>query len=202
MTLRMSGIAKVLRRRDDDRRDLPRHDGRLSPMRRGHDDAQAPRPAQVNLQQLLKAMIEKGASDMHITTGSPPLLRIDGTIVPLKLPPLGAERDEGSSATRSSPRSRSQFEKTNELDLSFGVKGALALPREHLRAARRGGRRVPDDPVQDPDLRGARAARRSSASSRRSRAASSWSPGRPARARAPRSRHHRQDQQRAAAATS
>ncbi len=36
----------------------------------------------VNLHQLLKAMIEKGASDMHITTGSPPLLRIDGQIVP------------------------------------------------------------------------------------------------------------------------
>ena len=39
----------------------------------------------VNLHQLLKAMIEKGASDMHITTGAPPLLRIDGQIVPLKL---------------------------------------------------------------------------------------------------------------------
>ena len=43
----------------------------------------------VNLHQLLKTMIEKGASDMHITTGTPPLLRIDGGIVPLKLPPLG-----------------------------------------------------------------------------------------------------------------
>ena len=32
----------------------------------------------VNLHQLLRAMIEKGASDMHITTGAPPLLRIDG----------------------------------------------------------------------------------------------------------------------------
>jgi len=42
----------------------------------------------VNLHQLLRAMIEKGASDMHITTGAPPLLRIDGAIVPLKLPPL------------------------------------------------------------------------------------------------------------------
>lgn len=32
----------------------------------------------VNLHQLLRAMIDKGASDMHLTTGSPPLLRIDG----------------------------------------------------------------------------------------------------------------------------
>ena len=41
-----------------------------------------------NLHQLLKAMIEKGASDLHITTGSPPQLRIDGALVPLKTPPL------------------------------------------------------------------------------------------------------------------
>ena len=35
-----------------------------------------------NLHQLLKAMVEKGASDLHITTGSPPQLRIDGALVP------------------------------------------------------------------------------------------------------------------------
>ena len=51
--------------------------------------AARPRASKYNLHQLLRAMIEKGASDMHITTGSPPLLRIDGAIVPLKLPPLG-----------------------------------------------------------------------------------------------------------------
>ena len=37
-----------------------------------------------NLHQLLKAMVEKGASDLHITTGSAPQLRIDGRLVPLK----------------------------------------------------------------------------------------------------------------------
>ena len=38
-----------------------------------------------NLHQLLKAMVEKGSSDLHITTGSPPQLRIDGELVPLKM---------------------------------------------------------------------------------------------------------------------
>ena len=33
---------------------------------------------------------------MHVTTGAPPLLRIDGNIVPLKLPPLGAGREQGA----------------------------------------------------------------------------------------------------------
>jgi twitching motility protein PilT len=40
------------------------------------------------LQQLLKAMLDKGASDLHITTSSPPQLRIDGDLVPLKTDPL------------------------------------------------------------------------------------------------------------------
>ena len=36
------------------------------------------------LHQLLKAMLDKGASDLHITTGSAPQLRIDGDLVPLR----------------------------------------------------------------------------------------------------------------------
>jgi twitching motility protein PilT len=76
----------------------------------------------VNLHQLLKAMIEKGASDMHITTGAPPLLRIDGAIVPLKLPPLGPVDTKQLCYSILTEEQKIQFEKTNELDLSFGVK--------------------------------------------------------------------------------
>src|ERR1700761_7829634 len=76
----------------------------------------------VNLHQLLKAMIEKGASDMHITTGSPPLLRIDGQIVPLKLPPLGPVETKQLCYSVLTEEQKIQFEKTSELDLSFGVK--------------------------------------------------------------------------------
>jgi twitching motility protein PilT len=77
----------------------------------------------VNLHQLLRTMIEKGASDMHITTGVPPLLRIDGSIVPLKLPALGPIETKQLCFTVLSEEQRAQFEKHNELDLSFGVKG-------------------------------------------------------------------------------
>ncbi len=76
----------------------------------------------VNLHHLLKAMIEKGASDMHITTGSPPLLRIDGAIVPLKLPPLGPVETKQLCYSVLTEEQKIQFEKANELDLSFGVK--------------------------------------------------------------------------------
>ncbi len=76
----------------------------------------------VNLHQLLRAMIEKGASDMHITTGSPPLLRIDGAIVPLKLPPLSPVETKQLCYSVLTEDQKIQFEKNKELDLSFGVK--------------------------------------------------------------------------------
>ena len=77
----------------------------------------------VNLHQLLRTMIEKGASDMHITTNTPPLLRIDGSIVPLKLPALGPVETKQLCFTVLTEEQRAHFEKYNELDLSFGVKG-------------------------------------------------------------------------------
>src|SRR5262252_63805 len=76
----------------------------------------------VNLHQLLRAMIEKGASDMHITTGSPPLLRIDGAVVPLKLPPLSPIETKQLCYSVLTEEQKIQFEKNKELDLSFGVK--------------------------------------------------------------------------------
>jgi twitching motility protein PilT len=82
-----------------------------------------PNELKVNLHQLLKTMVEKGASDLHITTGTPPLLRIDGSIVPLKLPPLGPIETKAICFSVLSEEQRAQFEKANELDLSFGVKG-------------------------------------------------------------------------------
>ena len=126
----------------------------------------------VNLHQLLKAMIEKGASDMHITTGSPPLLRIDGQIVPLKLPPLGPVETKQLCYSILTEEQKIQFEKTSELDLSFGVKSLSRFRANVFMQRGRGRGRVPDDPVQDPDVRGARPARRWSRSSRRSRAGS------------------------------
>ena len=67
-------------------------------------------------------MIDKGASDMHITTGSPPLLRVDGEIVPLKLSPLGAVETKQLCYSVLTEEQKIQFEKNKELDLSFGVK--------------------------------------------------------------------------------
>ena len=81
-----------------------------------------PTGLKVNLHQLLRAMIDKGASDMHITTGSPPLLRVDGAVVPLKLPPLSSVETKQLCYSVLTEEQKIQFEKEKELDLSFGVK--------------------------------------------------------------------------------
>jgi twitching motility protein PilT len=75
-----------------------------------------------NLQQLLRAMVEKGASDMHITAGSPPVLRIDGNVVPLKLPPLSKLDAQKLCYEMLSDEQRQAFEEKHELDLSFPLR--------------------------------------------------------------------------------
>jgi len=76
-----------------------------------------------NLHQLLKAMIEKGASDLHITTSSPPQLRIDGKLQPMKMPPLSPPETKQLCYSVLTDAQKHKFEETNELDLSFGVRG-------------------------------------------------------------------------------
>jgi twitching motility protein PilT len=75
-----------------------------------------------NLHQLLKAMVEKGASDLHITTGSPPQLRIDGKLVPLKTTPLSPVETKQLCYSILTDAQKHKFEEEAELDLSFGVK--------------------------------------------------------------------------------
>src|SRR5436190_14801538 len=68
-------------------------------------------------------MVEKGSSDLHITTGSPPQLRIDGNLVPLKTPPLTPVETKQLCYSILADAQKHKFEEENELDLSFGVKG-------------------------------------------------------------------------------
>jgi len=76
-----------------------------------------------NLHQLLKAMIEKGGSDLHVTTGSPPQLRIDGKLNPLKMPPLSPPETKQLCYSILTDAQKHRFEENNDLDLSFGVRG-------------------------------------------------------------------------------
>jgi twitching motility protein PilT len=83
--------------------------------------AQGARPG-FSLQQLLKVMVEKGASDLHITAGSAPLLRIDGHMIPLKLPPLTPSQTKALAYEKLTEEQKISFEKNNELDFAFSMK--------------------------------------------------------------------------------
>ncbi|OGW24128.1 MAG: type IV pili twitching motility protein PilT [Nitrospirae bacterium GWC2_42_7] len=72
---------------------------------------------------LLKTMIEKGASDLHITTNSPPRLRVDGKLVPLDSPAFSPSETKSLCYSILTDAQKHKFEENNELDLSFGVKG-------------------------------------------------------------------------------
>jgi twitching motility protein PilT len=68
-------------------------------------------------------MVQRGASDLHITAGVPPLFRIDGIITPSEYEILSPEMTAQLGYSVLSDEQRKRFETTHELDFSFGVKG-------------------------------------------------------------------------------
>ncbi len=68
-------------------------------------------------------MVDQGSSDLHITVGAPPQLRIDGSLVPLKTAPLTPSDTRQLCYSVLTDAQKQKFETDSELDLSFGVKG-------------------------------------------------------------------------------
>jgi twitching motility protein PilT len=76
-----------------------------------------------NLHQLLKELIDRGGSDLHITTNSSPQVRVDGKLEPLNMPALSPVETKQLCYSVLTEAQKHKFEEENELDLSFGVKG-------------------------------------------------------------------------------
>jgi len=77
----------------------------------------------VTLHQLLKTLVEQGGTDLHVTTNSPPQIRVDGKLVPLQLPPLTAPETKALVYSVLTDTQKHRFEENLELDFSFGVRG-------------------------------------------------------------------------------
>ena len=75
------------------------------------------------LHQLLKIMLDENASDLHITTNSPPQIRVHGNLKPLNHPPLSAPETKQLVYSILSDSQKHRFEEDLELDFSFGFKG-------------------------------------------------------------------------------
>ena len=75
------------------------------------------------LNAMLKTMVEQGGSDLHITTNSPPQVRIDGVLKPLNLPPLTPTETKQIAYSILTDNQKHRLEEDLELDFSFGIKG-------------------------------------------------------------------------------
>src|SRR6478752_4404456 len=76
-----------------------------------------------SLHQLLKTMVDNGASDLHITAKSPPQIRMDGNLVRLKTEMLTPDDTKAICYSILTDQQKAVFEENNELDMSFGIKG-------------------------------------------------------------------------------
>ncbi|MBY0516195.1 MAG: type IV pilus twitching motility protein PilT [Bacteriovoracaceae bacterium] len=77
----------------------------------------------LQIQQLFKVMVESGASDLHITTGTAPGMRINGDVVRVKVGALTADDTKRLVYQILTEKQKAELEKNLELDFSFGVKG-------------------------------------------------------------------------------
>src|SRR6201997_2638841 len=77
----------------------------------------------LSLSDLLKRMLEMSGSDLHITTNSPPQVRVHGHLVPLDLPQLTPAETKQLAYSVMTDSQKHRFEENLELDFSFGLKG-------------------------------------------------------------------------------
>src|SRR3981189_2439338 len=84
----------------------------------------------LSLSDLLKRMLEMSGSDLHITTNSPPQIRVHGHLVPLDLPQMTPAETKQLAYSVMTDSQKHRFEENLELDFSFGLK-ELARFRRH-----------------------------------------------------------------------
>ncbi len=77
----------------------------------------------VGMRELLEDMVGKGASDLHITAGLPPLIRVDGKVIASQFDVLSGDDTRHLAYSVLNDEQKMRFENEKELDLSFGVQG-------------------------------------------------------------------------------
>jgi twitching motility protein PilT len=78
----------------------------------------------MTLPELLKITVDMGGSDLHITTMSPPLVRVDGALRPLpNMEALGAAETKQLAYSVLTDSQKKRFEESSELDMAFGIRG-------------------------------------------------------------------------------
>ena len=76
---------------------------------------------------ILKMVKEQGASDLHISTGAPPMLRVFGEMRPVESPELTGEQARQLLYEMMSPEQRAQFERERDIDFAYDVPGEVRV---------------------------------------------------------------------------
>jgi twitching motility protein PilT len=77
----------------------------------------------VSMGELFLLMHERGASDLHLTVGAPPILRVDGQLVPTPFEKLSADTAQALIYSLLNDQQRQRFENISELDIAFNLRG-------------------------------------------------------------------------------
>ena len=123
----------------------------------------------VDLNRLLRHVVEVGASDLHLKIGQPPIVRRDGTLRPargLAAARVGTARRGRADRGRVRPAPPRRVSRERRARYRLPAGRPAALPRERVPPARRDLVRIPRDPERRPDLRAPPAPARRAATGR------------------------------------
>jgi twitching motility protein PilT len=90
----------------------------------------------MNFNMLLKTMIDKNASDLHLRVGTPPTFRVNSMLFRGQTEPVSLAEMEQVCAEIMRPEQKEAFDKTSELDFAIGLKG---VGRFRINACRQRG---------------------------------------------------------------
>jgi twitching motility protein PilU len=77
----------------------------------------------MDIERLLKLMVEKSASDLFITAGVPPSIKINGKVVPVTATPLSPEKTRETVLSVMNETQRAEFVATRELNFAISARG-------------------------------------------------------------------------------
>jgi len=77
----------------------------------------------MDFDRLLSLMVEKGASDLFITAGVPPSIKLHGRVVPVTTSPLSPEQARETVLSVMNERQRTEFIETKELNFAISARG-------------------------------------------------------------------------------
>lgn len=79
--------------------------------------------APTTLHSLLRLLVERRGSDLHFSEGSPPVLRVHGTLEAVHGPPLGTEALRIALEEVLSPQQRERLQRSSDVDFGYALEG-------------------------------------------------------------------------------